>query len=71
MNGLRSLAWLSIIFCLCGCASYRIAGQVQSGRVALLTHNPEAALAYFQQAAQGDPNYRMESVLSQVELIII
>jgi tetratricopeptide (TPR) repeat protein len=40
-----------------GCASFQVAGQVQSGRRALLMNDPEAALAYFQPAAQSDPNY--------------
>lgn len=40
-----------------GCAAYRAAGQVQSGRQALLTSNPEAALGYFSQAATTDPYY--------------
>lgn len=48
--------WL-LILALTGCASYRIAGQVQSGRQALLTNNPDAALGYFQQAANENPQY--------------
>lgn len=57
----KGLAWLLIIGFLSGCASLRIAGQVQAGRQALLMNNPEAALIHFQQAAQSDPNYRMRS----------
>src|SRR5918992_5612717 len=40
-----------------GCAAFTVAGQVQRGRQALLLNDPEAALAYFQQAAEKDPNY--------------
>jgi len=58
--------WLGaavLIFLLTGCAAYQIAGQVQSGRQALLINKPEEALAYFQQAAQSNPNYILESGL--------
>ena len=51
--------WLSLILFLVGCAA---AGQVQSGRQALLINQPEDALAYFQQVAQSDPNYIFQSV---------
>jgi len=39
-----------------GC-SFGLAGKVQSGRQALLTNNPDAALGYFQQAAAENPQY--------------
>src|SRR6266436_497921 len=52
-----------LIFLLTGCAAYQIAGQVQSGRQALLINKPEDALAYFQRAAQSTPNYIVESGL--------
>ena len=38
-----------------------MAGQVQSGRQALLINKPEDALAYFQQVAQSNPNYIFQS----------
>jgi tetratricopeptide (TPR) repeat protein len=63
---MRPKQWLGsalLIFLLTGCAAYQIAGQVQSGRQALLINKPEEALAYFQQAAQGNPNYIFESGL--------
>ena len=41
--------------------AYQAAGQVQSGRQALLINKPEDALAYFQQVAQTDPNYIFQS----------
>lgn len=53
--------WLSLIFVLTGCAAYQAAGQVQSGRQALIINKPEDALAYFQQVAQSNPNYIFQS----------
>ena len=46
-----------------GCASYRVAGQVQTGRQALLINDSERALAYLQEAAATNPNYIRESEL--------
>jgi tetratricopeptide (TPR) repeat protein len=63
---MRPKQWLGsaiLIFLLTACAAYQIAGQVQSGREALLINKPEEALAYFQQAAQSNPNYIFESGL--------
>jgi len=63
---MRPKQWLGsalLIFPLTACAAYQIAGQVQSGRQALLINKPEEALAYFQQAAQSNPNYIFESGL--------
>jgi tetratricopeptide (TPR) repeat protein len=48
---------------LVGCIAYQVAGQVQSGRQALLINNNETALAYFQQAAQNNPDYIFQSGL--------
>jgi tetratricopeptide (TPR) repeat protein len=62
MTKLRFLSWLVFLFVLGGCAAYRVAGQVQSGRQALMISNSEAALAYFQQAVDTNPNYIYESV---------
>ena len=61
---MRLLRWAAILMLLTtGCASYRVAGMVQSGRQALLTNNPEAALGYFQQAANEDPRYVFTTAL--------
>ena len=54
--------WLAVVLCS-GCASLRTAGQVQSGRQALLAGNMERALPYFQEAANKNPNYIYEAVL--------
>lgn len=48
---------LILMVLLSGCAAYYVAGQVQSGRRALLINDPERALPYFLDAAQRDPNY--------------
>ena len=53
--------WLSLILIFTGCAAYQAAGQVQSGRQALIINKPEDALAYFQQVAQSNPNYIFQS----------
>jgi tetratricopeptide (TPR) repeat protein len=59
-----SLALLSLVF-LAGCTSLRTGGEVQYGRQALLKGNNEAALGYFQSAAQTDPNYVYGTELKQ------
>ena len=46
-----------------GCSSLRLAGQIQSGRQALLAGNMEGALPYFQEVASKNPDYMYESVL--------
>lgn len=48
-----------------GCASLQLSSDVAAGRRALLTGNNEAALAYFQSAAQRDPNYRYGTAYQQ------
>jgi tetratricopeptide (TPR) repeat protein len=51
----------SAFFAICGflsaCTSLEVGGELQSGRRALFAGNNEAALGYFQRAAQKDPNY--------------
>jgi tetratricopeptide (TPR) repeat protein len=51
-----------MLFVIGGCASFQTAGQVQSGRQALLRQDPETALAYLQQAAESNPNYIYSSM---------
>jgi tetratricopeptide (TPR) repeat protein len=58
----RSIASLSVILSLSGCAAFTTGTQVQSGRRALLVNDPEGALPYFFEAAQSDPNYVYRSV---------
>ncbi|HEX5020744.1 MAG TPA: hypothetical protein VFX54_08800 [Candidatus Binatia bacterium] len=62
---------LSLFALLAGCTSLRLGNDVAAGRRALLAGNNETALAYFQRAAQVDPNYRygtayQQSILSYV-----
>ena len=40
-----------------GCTSFRVAGEVHTGRYALLKGKPEVAQSHFQRAAAMDPNY--------------
>jgi tetratricopeptide (TPR) repeat protein len=56
MKGTYSLAVLALVILLSGCATIQTAGQIESGRQALFTGNNQAALGYFQEAAQADPN---------------
>jgi len=53
----RGVAGCVLLAFALGCAAYRIAGQVESGRRALLVNDPERALPYFSEAAKNDPNY--------------
>src|SRR4029450_2222804 len=53
----NSLTLFSLFVFLAGCASLQSGGDLQYGRQALLAGNNEAALGYFQRAAQRDPNY--------------
>jgi len=57
MRSIQRRGSLWLILLLTGCVAYQTAGQVQSGRQALLINRPEDALAYFQQAALSSPNY--------------
>jgi tetratricopeptide (TPR) repeat protein len=56
MRTTKIVVWLLFIV-LSGCAAYQVSGQVQSGRQALMINNSEAALAYFQEAVQTNPDY--------------
>jgi len=63
MGPRQSAAWLFLIVIVAGCAAYQAAGQVQSGRQALLVNQPSDALGYFHQVAQTNPNYIFQSGL--------
>ncbi len=64
MHENKGLVVLLLVFAA-GCGSFNTAGQVQSGRRALIAEQPETALAYFQQAAESDPNYIYSSARFQ------
>ena len=57
--------WLVVSALLSACASIRGAGDVAQGRQALFKGNNQAALGYFQAAAQSDPNYVYGSQLRE------
>ena len=58
MKAIHSLVALSLSALLSGCAggAFQTAGQYEAGKQALYAGNYETALAYFQQAAQNNPN---------------
>jgi tetratricopeptide (TPR) repeat protein len=57
MRKFYSVALFVLVVAAAGCATFTVAGQVQKGRQALLMNDPETALAYFLEAARGDPDY--------------
>jgi len=64
MNAISLLVFL-YVFILSGCASVQSAGDIDRGRQAFLIGNNEAALSYFQRAAQIDPEYVYGTPLRQ------
>jgi tetratricopeptide (TPR) repeat protein len=65
MVKMRRFGWAAfflIVLALAGCASFFVAGRVQSGRQALLMNDPETALAYFQEVAERNPDYIHQSM---------
>jgi tetratricopeptide (TPR) repeat protein len=58
-------ALLSFLAFIAGCAGMQVGSDVAAGRRAMLAGHNEAALAYFQKAAQTDPNYRYGTALQQ------
>ena len=60
-----TLSSFLLVFVLSGCASLQSAGEISHGRQAFLIGNNEAALSYFQRAAQIDPQYVYGTPLSQ------
>ena len=56
---------LSLLVFLSACTSLQVGSEVAAGRHALLTGNNEAALGYFQSAAQKDPEYTYGTALKQ------
>jgi tetratricopeptide (TPR) repeat protein len=59
----KEIVFLIIVVLCSGCSSLRTAGEMQSGRQALLAGNMERALPYFQEVANKNPDYIYESVL--------
>jgi tetratricopeptide (TPR) repeat protein len=60
---------ISVFFAICaffaGCTSLEVGGELQSGRRAWFAGDSETALAYFQSAANKDPNYVYGTALQQ------
>jgi tetratricopeptide (TPR) repeat protein len=57
MKRIHSLVMLSLVVFLSGCGgAFQSAGQIEQGRQAMFMGNNQTALAYFQEAAQTDPN---------------
>ena len=65
MKVLHFLAGLSLTVLLSACAAIRGGGEVDQGRQALLAGNYQAALGYFQQAEQTDPDYMYSAELRE------
>ena len=57
MKKLFCLGLLSATVILAGCSAYRVGSQFQAGRNDLLVGKSASAVAYFQEAANMDPNY--------------
>ena len=57
MKIIHFLSLLLVSVLLSACAATRGGGDVDAGRQALLAGNNKAALGYFQEAEQADPNY--------------
>ena len=55
--------WTLIIFC--GCATIQVANEVQLGRHALQTDQPQAAVGYLRRAAEIDPSYKTTYSISE------
>jgi tetratricopeptide (TPR) repeat protein len=58
---MKGIEGLLAILLLAGLNACGVAGQVQSGRQALLVNKHEEALGRFQEAAEKEPNYVMRS----------
>src|SRR5262245_6194374 len=66
MNKLSAMLSLLLFSLTAACTNFHVAGQVASGRDALLQENPKLALAHFRQAAEMDPDFYLNwSLLEQ------
>jgi tetratricopeptide (TPR) repeat protein len=61
----KSFLLLAVVVFLSGCAAFQVGTDVEAGRKAFLIGNNEAALGYFQRAAELDPNYVYGVALTQ------
>jgi len=65
MKSIDGYSWFLLGAFLVGCASFQAGSEISSGRLAFSIGQNESALAYFQSAAQKDPNYVYGSDLKQ------
>ena len=65
MNRLHVMLFLLLLSLTAACANVQVAGQVASGRDALLQENPKLALARFRTAAEMDPDFYLNWSLLQ------
>src|SRR5512134_3664500 len=65
MKTIRPYLFVALVVSLSACASFRVGSDVSNGRQAFLTGNNEAALSYFQRAAQTDPDYIYGTAMRQ------
>jgi tetratricopeptide (TPR) repeat protein len=61
----KSIFLLSMCGLLASCTSLQVGSNIAAGRRALLAGNNEAALSYFQSAAEMDPNYKYGTAFQQ------
>jgi tetratricopeptide (TPR) repeat protein len=61
----KSIFLLSMCGLLSGCTSLQVGSNIAAGRRALMAGNNEAALSYFQSAAEMDPNYKYGTAFQQ------
>ncbi|MGH7846261.1 MAG: tetratricopeptide repeat protein [Candidatus Binatia bacterium] len=62
-RSVTALLTLLLVSPLVGCTAYKVGGAIQSGRAELRYGDPKVALAYFQHAAELDPDYRFSRSL--------
>ena len=65
MKTQESYSWLLLGAFFIACAGFQAGTEVNSGRLAFSIGQNESALAYFQSAAQKDPNYVYGTALRQ------
>ena len=65
MKRLRVILFLLVLFFAPACANFQVAGEVATGREALLQENPKLALAHFRQAAEMNPDFYLNWSLLQ------
>ena len=65
MERVSTVVVCALVVFLSGCAGFQAGSEIQAGRRAFLIGNNEAALGYFQRAAQIDPGYVYGTVLQQ------